>query len=157
MKMVLLLTGKTDQSWIRDGVAEYEKRISKYGRLEIITVPDVKNPGKRSADWVKAREAEKILMQIRGDDHLVLLDERGSLFSTLGMAEWMRKVMMLPAKRLVFVIGGPYGFDPVVIARADQTLSLSRLTFSHQVVRLLFAEQLYRVLSVNAGDPYHHE
>ncbi|MCU0460118.1 MAG: 23S rRNA (pseudouridine(1915)-N(3))-methyltransferase RlmH [Bacteroidales bacterium] len=157
MKMVLLLTGKTDQSWIRDGVAEYEKRISKYGRLEIITLPDVKNPGNRPADWVKAKEAERILPQLRGDDHVVLLDERGRLYSTLEMAEWVRKTMMLPAKRVVFVIGGPYGFDPAITSRADQLLSLSRLTFSHQVVRLLFAEQLYRVLSVNAGDPYHHE
>ncbi len=157
MKMVLLLTGKTDQSWIRDGVAEYEKRISKYGRLEIITLPDVKNPGNRPADWVKAREAERILPQLRGDDHVVLLDERGRLFSTLEMADWMKKALMLPVKRIVFVVGGPFGFDPAITARADQLLSLSRLTFSHQVVRLLFAEQLYRVLSVNAGDPYHHE
>lgn len=157
MKIVLLLTGKTDQSWIRDGVAEYEKRISKYGRLEIITLPDVKNPGNRPADWVKAREAERILPQLRGDDHVVLLDERGRLFSTLEMADWMKKALMLPVKRIVFVVGGPFGFDPAITARADQLLSLSRLTFSHQVVRLLFAEQLYRVLSVNAGDPYHHE
>lgn len=157
MKMALLLTGKTDQPWIREGVAEYEKRISKYGRMEIITLPDVKNPGNRPPEWVKAREAEKMLAQFRADDHVVLLDERGKLYSTLEMAEWMRKLMMLPAKRIMFVVGGPYGFDPSVTARADHTLSLSRLTFSHQVVRLLFAEQLYRVLSVNAGDPYHHE
>jgi 23S rRNA (pseudouridine1915-N3)-methyltransferase len=157
MKMVLLLTGKTEQSWIRDGVSEYEKRISRYGRLEIITLPDVKNPGGRPVEWVKAAEAEKIMIQLKGDDHVVLLDERGKLFSTLEMAEWLRKTMMLPAKRVVFVIGGPYGFDPSVTARANHMLSLSRLTFSHQVVRLLFAEQLYRVMSVNAGDPYHHE
>ena len=157
MKMVLLLTGKTDQSWIRDGVAEYEKRISRYGRLEIVTLPDVKNPGNRPAEWVKGTEAERILSHLKSDDHVVLLDERGKLFSTLEMAEWLRKAIMLPVKRIVFVVGGPYGFDPSVTARADNMLSLSRLTFSHQVVRLLFAEQLYRVLSVNAGDPYHHE
>jgi len=157
MKMTLLLTGKTEKSWIRDGVAEYEKRISKYSRLEIITLPDVKNPGNRPAEWVKAREAEKMLAQFRVDDHVVLLDERGKLYSTLEMAEWMSKLMMLPAKRILFVVGGPYGFDASVTARADHMLSLSRLTFSHQVVRLLFAEQLYRVLSVIAGDPYHHE
>ncbi len=155
--MTLLLTGKTEKSWIRDGVAEYEKRISKYSRLEIITLPDVKNPGNRPAEWVKAREAEKMLAQFRVDDHVVLLDERGKLYSTLEMAEWMSKLMMLPAKRILFVVGGPYGFDASVTARADHMLSLSRLTFSHQVVRLLFAEQLYRVLSVIAGDPYHHE
>ena len=155
--MTLLLTGKTEKSWIRDGVAEYEKRISKYSRLEIITLPDVKNPGNRPAEWVKAREAEKMLAQFRVDDHVVLLDERGKSYSTLELAKWMRRIMMLPAKRILFVVGGPYGFDASVTARADHMLSLSRLTFSHQVVRLLFAEQLYRVLSVIAGDPYHHE
>jgi 23S rRNA (pseudouridine1915-N3)-methyltransferase len=157
MKLVLLLTGKTDQAWIRDGVAEYEKRISKYARLEIVTLPDVKNPGSRPAEWVKSREAEKILTFFKSDDHVVLLDERGQDYSTLEMAVWLRKAMMLPSKRIVFVIGGPYGFDPSVTSRANHFLSLSRLTFSHQMVRLLFAEQLYRVLSVNAGDPYHHE
>lgn len=157
MKMVLLQTGKTDHSWIREGVAEYEKRISKYGRLETITIPDVRNPGNRPAEWVKATEAEKILAQLRRDDHVVLLDERGKDYSTLELADWMRRTAMMPAKRVVFVVGGPYGFDASVMARADHRLSLSRLTFSHQVVRLLFAEQLYRVLSVIAGDPYHHE
>lgn len=157
MKLVLLLTGKTDQAWIREGVAEYEKRISKYTRLEIVTLPDVKNPGSRPADWVKSREAEKMLAFFKPDDHVVLLDERGQAYSTLEMAGWLRKAMMLSAKRIVFVIGGPYGFDPAVTSRANHFLSLSKLTFSHQMVRLLFAEQLYRVLSVNAGDPYHHE
>jgi len=157
MKLVLLLTGKTDQAWIREGVAEYEKRISKYARLEIVTLPDVKNPGNRPAEWVKSREAEKMISFFRIEDHVVLLDERGQAYSTLEMAGWLRKTMMLPSKRIVFVIGGPYGFDPVVTSRANHFLSLSRLTFSHQMVRLLFAEQLYRVLSVNAGDPYHHE
>ncbi len=157
MKLALLLTGKTDQPWIRDGVAEYEKRISRYGRFDIVTLPDVKNPGGRPADWVRAREAEKMLAQIRADDHVVLLDERGKTYSTLELADWLRKTMMLPAKRIIFLVGGPYGFDQSVRDRADSILSLSRLTFSHQVVRLLFAEQLYRVLSVSAGDPYHHE
>jgi len=157
MKLVLLLTGKTDQVWIREGVAEYEKRISKYARLEIITIPDIKNTGAMPADRVKMKEAERMLAMIKNDDLMVLLDERGKGFSTLEMASWLRNGMMLPKKRIVFVIGGPWGFDPSVTARADQIISLSRLTFSHQVVRLLFAEQLYRVLSVIAGDPYHHE
>jgi len=157
MKLVLLLTGKTDQVWIREGVAEYEKRISKYARLEIITIPDIKNTGAMPADRVKKKEAERMLAVIKSDDLLVLLDERGKGFSTLEMASWLRNGMMLPKKRIVFVIGGPWGFDPSVTARADQIIALSRLTFSHQVVRLLFAEQLYRVLSVIAGDPYHHE
>jgi len=157
MKLVLLLTGKTDQTWIRDGVAEYGKRILKYARFEIVTLPDVKNPGNRSADRAMSKEAEKMLSVFRSDDHVVLLDEHGRSFSTIEMADWLRSTMTLPKKRLVFVVGGPWGFDPSVKARADQLISLSKLTFSHQVVRLLFAEQLYRVLSVIAGDPYHHE
>jgi 23S rRNA (pseudouridine1915-N3)-methyltransferase len=157
MKLALLLTGKTDQSWIREGVAEYQKRISRYARFEIVALPDVKSTGKMQADRVREKEAEKILQQIRDDDHMVLLDERGKEYSTLELASWLRQSMLLPKKRILFVIGGPWGFHPDVTARADQVISLSRLTFSHQVVRLLFAEQLYRIMSVNAGDPYHHE
>lgn len=157
MKLVLLLTGKTDKVWIREGVAEYEKRIGKYARFEIITLPEVKNPGNRSADKVMVKEGEKILSTVRIDDHVVLLDDKGRSYSTTEMASWLITAMSLPKKRIVFVVGGPWGFDPSVRARADHILSLSRLTFSHQVVRLLFAEQLYRVLSVINGDPYHHE
>jgi 23S rRNA (pseudouridine1915-N3)-methyltransferase len=157
MKLVLLMTGKTDQAWIRDGVAEYEKRIFKYARFELVTLPDVKNPGNRSAATVKEKEAEKMLSAFKSDDHVVLLDEHGKSYSTTALAAYISGAMMLPKKRMVFVIGGPWGFHQSVRERADHILSLSDLTFSHQVVRLLFAEQLYRVLSVIAGDPYHHE
>jgi 23S rRNA (pseudouridine1915-N3)-methyltransferase len=157
MKLVLLMTGKTGQSWIREGMAEYEKRISKYARLEIVTLPDVKNPGNRSAERVKEKEAEKILSTLKNDDYVILLDVHGKDYSTNELAEYLRKAIVLPKKRLVFVIGGPWGFHESVSIRADHVLSLSRLTFSHQVVRLLFAEQLYRALTVIAGDPYHHE
>jgi len=157
MKLVLLLTGKTDKPWIREGVAEYEKRISKYARFEIITLPDVRNPGNRNAERVIAKEAEKMLSVFKSDDLVVLLDEQGRGYTTVELASWLRAAMLLPKKRIVFVVGGPWGFDPSVRARADHIISLSKLTFSHQVVRLLFAEQIYRVLSVIAGDPYHHE
>ncbi len=157
MKLVLLMTGKTDQAWIRDGVAEYGKRISRYSRFEVVTLPEVKKTGNSTVGRVKEKEAEKILSYLKGDDHAVLLDEHGKGYSTLEMAAWLQSAMMLPSKRIVFIIGGPWGFDPSVSARANHVISLSRLTFSHQVVRLLFAEQLYRILSVNAGDPYHHE
>ena len=157
MKLVLLVTGKTDQAWIKEGVAEYEKRISRYARFELVTLPDVKNPGNRSAAAVKEKEAEKMLSALKGDDHVVLLDEHGKRYSTTALAAYVRGAMMLPRKRIVFVVGGPWGFHQSVRERADHLLSLSDLTFSHQVVRLLFAEQLYRVLSVIAGDPYHHE
>lgn len=157
MKFVLLMTGKTDQAWLREGVAEYEKRISKYIRFEVVTLPDVKNPGNRLAEKVKEKEAEKMLAVLKSDDHVVLLDELGESYSTIGLANYLRNSMQLPKKRMVFIIGGPWGFHQSIRDRADHVLSLSDLTFSHQVVRLLFAEQLYRVLSVIAGDPYHHE
>lgn len=157
MKLVLLMTGKSDEAWIRDGVAEYEKRISRYNRFEIITLPDVKNPGNRSSAKVKEKEAEKILQALKADDYVVLLDERGKSYSTVELASFMRSTMQLAKKRLIFIIGGPWGFHESVTIRADHVLSLSKLTFSHQVVRLLFTEQLYRVLTVIAGDPYHHE
>lgn len=157
MKLVLLMTGKTFQSWIKEGVDEYQKRMAKYARIEIMALPDVKNPGNRPAAWVMEREAEKILQAVKNDDHVVLLDEHGKTFSTNELAAWLEKTMLLPKKRLVFIIGGPWGFHDNIRSRADCVLSLSRLTFSHQVVRLLFAEQLYRALTVIAGDPYHHE
>ncbi|MCU0378594.1 MAG: 23S rRNA (pseudouridine(1915)-N(3))-methyltransferase RlmH [Bacteroidales bacterium] len=157
MKLVLLMTGKTDEVWLRNGVAEYEKRILRYNRFEIITLPDVKNPGNRSSEKVMEKEAEKILLALKADDFVVLLDERGKNYSTVELASFVKNTLMLPKKRLIFIIGGPWGFHQSVRARADHTLSLSRLTFSHQVVRLLFTEQLYRVLTIIAGDPYHHE
>jgi len=157
MKLVLLMTGKTDQAWIKEGVAEYEKRISRYARFELVTLPDVKNPGNRSAAAVKEKEAENMLSAFKSDDHVILLDEHGKRYSTTALAAYIRGAMMLPKKRMVFVVGGPWGFHQSVRDRADHILSLSDLTFSHQVVRLLFAEQLYRVLSVIAGNPYHHE
>jgi 23S rRNA (pseudouridine1915-N3)-methyltransferase len=157
MKLVLLMTGKTDQAWLREGIAEYEKRISKYIRFEIVTLPDIKNPGNRAAEKVKEKEAEKMLAALKSDDHVVMLDEHGKSYSTVGLANYLKNSMRLPKKRIVFIIGGPWGFHQSIRERADHILSLSDLTFSHQVVRLLFAEQLYRVLSVIAGDPYHHE
>ena len=157
MKLVLLMTGKTDQAWLREGVAEYEKRISKYIRFEMVTLPDIKNSGNRAAEKVKEKEAEKMLAALKSDDHVVLLDEHGKSYSTVGLANYLKNSMQLPKKRMVFIIGGPWGFHQSIRERADHILSLSDLTFSHQVVRLLFAEQLYRVLSVIAGDPYHHE
>ena len=157
MKLVLLMTGKTDEAWLRDGVAEYEKRITRYNRFEIVTLPDVKNPGNRSSAMVKEKEAERILQALKPDDYVIILDERGKSYSTVELASFMRNTMLLPKKRLVFIIGGPWGFNERVTSRADHVMSLSKLTFSHQVVRLLFTEQLYRVMTVIAGDPYHHE
>jgi len=157
MKFALLQTGKTDEAYIREGVAEYEKRISKYSKYESLTLPDIKNAKSMPSQVLMEKEGEKILEVIKTDDFIVLLDDKGKEFTTLQFSSFLSEKMMSSKKRIVFVIGGAWGFHEKVYARADFKLSLSKLTFSHQLVRLLFAEQLYRAFTVIAGDPYHHE
>ena len=149
--------GKTNEKFISDGVDEYSSRILKYTGFEIITVPDLKNTRSMPVTEKKIKEGEKICKLLNGEDYVILLDEKGKEFSTIEFSEQLRKIFMLARKRIVFVIGGPFGFSGEAYKRADFRLSLSRMTFSHQLVRLLFAEQLYRVLTVMNGDPYHHE
>lgn len=157
MKLVLLMIGKTDEPWLREGISGYEKRITRYTRYESIVIPDIKKAGTMPAAIIREKEGEKILGALKPDDYVILLDEHGRSYTTLEMSSFLNSVMITSKKRVVFVIGGAWGFHESVSRRADHTLSLSKLTFSHQLVRLLFAEQLYRVLSVSAGDPYHHE
>jgi len=157
MKIALLQIGKTNEKYINDGVEEYSGRIRKYSGFEIITIPDLKNTRSMPVAEQKSKEGEKICKLLSSDDYIVLLDERGKEFNTAEFSEKLGKIFMLPRKRVVFVIGGPYGFSREVYNRADLQLSLSRMTFSHQLVRLLFAEQLYRIFTVIKGDPYHHE
>ena len=157
MKIALLQIGKTTEKYIINGVDDYSLRIRKYTGFEIITVPDLKNTKSMPIPEQKQKEGEKICKNISKDDWVILLDERGQEYTTLEFSDQLTKVFMFARKRVVFVIGGPYGFSKEVYERADQKLSLSRMTFSHQLVRLLFAEQLYRTLTVIKGDPYHHE
>ncbi len=157
MKITLLQTGKTGEKFISEGVDEYSGRIRKYSGFEIITIPDLKNSRNMPVAEKKIKEGEKICKLLNGEDYVILLDEKGKEFSTIEFSEQLRKIFMLARKRVVFVIGGPFGFSMEAYNRADLRLSLSRMTFSHQLVRLLFAEQLYRVLTVINGDPYHHE
>jgi 23S rRNA (pseudouridine1915-N3)-methyltransferase len=157
MKIILLQTGKTTEKYISEGVDEYSLRIRKYNTFEIITLPDLKNTKSMPVAEQKSREGRKILESVVADDFVVVLDEKGKEFSTAEFAGQLAKIFLQSKKRIVFVIGGPYGFSEEVYSRADQKMSLSRLTFSHQLVRLLFAEQLYRVFTVLKGDPYHHE
>jgi 23S rRNA (pseudouridine1915-N3)-methyltransferase len=157
MKIALLQIGKTNEKYISDGVEEYSGRIRKYSGFEIITIPDLKNTRNMPVTEQKSNEGVKICKLLTGDDYVVLLDERGKEFSTTEFSDKIGKIFMLPRKRVVFVIGGPYGFSGDVYDRADLQLSLSRMTFSHQLVRLLFAEQLYRIFTVIRGEPYHHE
>lgn len=156
MKIALLLNGKTAEDYIAKGISSFAERIKKYTPFEIITIPDIKNTRNMPVREKKIKEAEKILGFFREGDYVVILDEKGKEYSTLELSKWLEQKIMLPMKRLVFVIGGPWGFADEIYDRADASISLSRLTFSHQIIRLLFLEQLYRVFTIIKGEPYHH-
>jgi 23S rRNA (pseudouridine1915-N3)-methyltransferase len=157
MKIALLQAGKTTEKHIAEGVDIYSKRIRKYSDFEIITIPDLKNTRNMPVEEQKAKEGGKILKAIGKNDFVVLLDERGKEMRTGEFAEWIEKKAMIPGKRLVFVIGGPWGFSGEVYNSAGFRLSLSKMTFPHQLVRLLFIEQLYRAFTIIKGEPYHHD
>jgi 23S rRNA (pseudouridine1915-N3)-methyltransferase len=157
MKIALLQVGKTTDSNISELADLYSKRIKKYAAFEILTIPDIRNTKNMPLPEQKKKEGEKILQALVQDDYLVLLDERGTELRTNEMSKHLEKMFMLPKKRIVFVIGGPWGFSDDLYSRADFKLSLSKLTFPHQLVRLLFLEQLYRVFTIIKGEPYHHE
>jgi 23S rRNA (pseudouridine1915-N3)-methyltransferase len=157
MKIALLQTGKTIDKHIAEVVDLYTARIKKYSVFEIITLPDVKNTRNMSVQEQKMKEGKKIIQSISIYDYVILLDERGKELRTVEFSGWFEKIFMLPKKRIVFVIGGPWGFSEEVYRRADFKMSLSRMTFPHQLVRLLFLEQLYRIFTIIKGEPYHHE
>ena len=157
VKISLLVVGKTDADHVRKGIEEYEKRVRRYLPYEMRVIPDVKNAKNLSETQQKEREGEAILAQVEPSDFLVLLDERGVEFTSKEFARFVEQKMVGGVKRLVFVIGGPYGFGDAVYARADMKVSLSKMTFSHQLVRVLFVEQLYRSMTILKGEPYHHE
>ena len=156
MKTELILVGKTTNKHFVACINDYVERIGHYMPFSITTIPELKNAKSLSEDQQKEREGELIMKQLQASDTVVLLDEHGSQMRSIEFASWLQK-MQNSARRLVFVIGGPYGFSPAVYARANEQLSLSRLTFSHQMVRLVFVEQLYRACTIIKGEPYHHE
>ncbi|MCU0408055.1 MAG: 23S rRNA (pseudouridine(1915)-N(3))-methyltransferase RlmH [Bacteroidales bacterium] len=157
MKIILLQVGKTTDPSVSDVAETYSRRISRYATFETITIPDIRNAKNMPLSVLKSREGEKILQALAADDYLVLLDERGEEYRTLEFARFLGKAFLLPRKRIVFAVGGAWGFSDEVRARADSRMSLSRMTFPHQLVRLLFLEQLYRAFTIIKGDPYHHE
>ena len=157
MKIRVLFTGKTTEAWIRQGIDRYADRIRHYVGVELVEIPDLKQTASLTEEQVKMREGELILKALRPSDHLVLLDERGARFSSVDWARNLeQKAAHLP-KDCVFVVGGPYGFSPAVQERSNERLSLSPMTFSHQLVRVVFLEQLYRAMTIMKGEPYHHE
>ncbi|HNY14401.1 MAG TPA: 23S rRNA (pseudouridine(1915)-N(3))-methyltransferase RlmH [Bacteroidales bacterium] len=157
MRIAILQTGKTSEKHISAGVELYASRLKKYCTFEIITLHDLKDTKNMPLKEQKLREGKKILEALGKDDFIVLLDERGKELSTSEFAGWLQNRILLPGKRIVFVVGGPWGFSEEVYNAAGFRLSLSRMTFPHQLVRLLFAEQLYRAFTVIKGEPYHHD
>jgi 23S rRNA (pseudouridine1915-N3)-methyltransferase len=157
MKITLMQTGKTTDKHISELVDLYTKRIRKYCVFEIVTLPELKNTKNMPVQEQKSKEAVKIIQSLTDDDYVILLDENGKELRTTEFSGMLEKMFFLPKKRIVFIIGGAWGFSDEVYVRADYRLSLSKMTFPHQLVRLLFLEQLYRVHTVIKGEPYHHE
>lgn len=157
MKVVLLSVGKTDEDFYVRAIEMFKKRLSHYIPFELDFVPDVKNRKNLSEKEQKQLEGEAILNRIQPGDHVVLLDDKGKQYSSIEFSAFIEKRSHSVPKRLVFVVGGPYGFADQVYDRANEKLSLSRMTFTHQMVRLVFVEQLYRAMTILNGEPYHHE
>ena len=157
MKVTLLEMGKTDAEYLKKGIDMYLKRISHYIPFQETVIASLKGTANLSETLQKQKEGELILNSINSSDELILLDERGEHFSSVGFARFVEKKMIGGTRNLVFVIGGPYGFSPEVYARAGSKISLSEMTFSHQMVRLIFVEQFYRAMTILKGEPYHHE
>jgi 23S rRNA (pseudouridine1915-N3)-methyltransferase len=157
MKIALLQTGKTTDKNIEVLADLYTSRIKKYNVFEILTVQDIKNTKNMPVQEQQAKEALKIMQNISDDDFVILLDEKGKEFRTIEFSGYLEKVFFLPKKRILFIIGGAWGFSDDLYKRADYKISLSKMTFPHQLVRLLFLEQLYRVFTIMKGEPYHHE
>ena len=156
MKTILILVGKTTDKHFHAGISDYAERIGHYMPFDMVIIPELKNTKSLSEEQQKTMEGELILKQLQPSDTLVLLDERGKELRSIELAKWLEQKQQT-ARRLVFVIGGPYGFSEAVYKRANEQLSLSKLTFSHQMVRLVFTEQIYRACTIIKGEPYHHE
>lgn len=157
MKLQLWYIGKTTEKYLREGEAIYEKRLKHYLPISVTVLPDIKNAGKLSPTQLKQKEAEMILGKLQKSDGLILLDEGGKHFGSLEMSRWLDKQLQRPYHRLIFLVGGAFGFDESVYQRANGQLSLSKLTFSHQMVRLFLLEQLYRSMTILRGEKYHNE
>ena len=156
MKTLLILVGKTTDRHFQAGIADYTERIGHYMPFELVTIPELKNTKSLSEDQQKTAEGELILKLLQPSDTVVLLDEHGCELRSIEFARWLEQKRNT-ARRLIFIIGGPYGFSPAVYARANEQLSLSKMTFSHQMIRLVFTEQVYRACTIIKGEPYHHE
>lgn len=156
MKIVLLLNGKTSAAYLSEGIEMYRQRLQRYGSFEIQVLPDIKNAKTLSVEELKRREDAQTLAALESTDWVVLLDERGAAYSSEQFAAQIQKMQLQRIKRLFFVVGGAYGFGEAMYQRANGKISLSAMTFSHQLIRLLFMEQLYRAFTILNSEPYHH-
>ena len=157
MHLTLLTVGKTDISWVREGLEMYVSRLKHYAPFSVVEIPELKGVSSLTREQIKEREGALVLDRLKSADEVVLLDEKGREFRSQEFADWLSARLAGSGRDLVFVIGGAYGFSEAVYARADGRLSLSKMTFSHQLVRTIFAEQLYRAFTILRGEPYHHE
>ena len=157
MNIKLIAVGKTDNPSLQQLISTYEKRLSYYINFDLQLLPDIKNSKSLSEEQQKIKEGELILSYVEPSYHLILLDERGKEYTSIAFADELHKKMNTGIKQLTFVIGGPYGFSQAVYQRSNSKLSLSKLTFSHQMIRLFFVEQLYRAFTILRNEPYHHQ
>lgn len=157
MKIRLLVIGKTEEEYLRKGIGEYAGRVKHYLPFEILEIPSPKNISALSMAIQKSREAELIEKQIKPGELIVLLDEHGRELTSTAFSKFLNQRFLSGNRTMNFIIGGPFGFDESLSLRADYILSLSKMTFSHQMVRLFFTEQLYRALTILRGESYHHD
>ncbi|WP_020568169.1 23S rRNA (pseudouridine(1915)-N(3))-methyltransferase RlmH [Neolewinella persica] len=157
MKVHVYFIGKTTEPYLREGEAIYAKRLKHYLPITFEVLPDIKGAGKMSPDKLKEKEGELVLSRLKNDDGLILLDEGGKQHGSVDFAYWLDKQLQKPYRRLVFLVGGAYGFPPAIYERANGKLSLSKMTFSHQMIRLFISEQLYRAMTILRGEKYHNE
>jgi len=157
MNLILLTVGKTDVKWVKEGLDLYASRLKHYIPFSIVEIPELKKVASLTRQQIKEKEGELILKQVGPQDILVLLDEHGREYRSLEFADFLEKQLATGAKNLIFTVGGAYGFSDAVYDRANWKISLSKMTFSHQMVRTIFAEQLYRAFTILKGEPYHHE
>jgi len=157
MKITFLTVGKTTNQYLIKLQEEYQNRLKFYIPFETVVIPELKNTKNLSVNEQQEKEADLILKAFESNDEVILLDERGKQYTSVGFSEFMAKKMLASHKRMIFVVGGPYGFSERVYQRANGKISLSAMTFSHQMIRLIFTEQLYRAMTILKGEPYHHE
>ena len=157
MKITLLTIGKTEDKYLLEGLDIYLKRLKHYISFKILEIPELKGTKSLSREQQKSKESELIFKNIHSSDHVILLDEKGQEFSSKQFSTFLNKKMVGGQQHLVFIVGGPYGFSEEIYLRSNEKISLSRMTYSHQMIRLLFTEQLYRAYTILKGEPYHHD